>query len=447
MLDQWIRVLSDNAPTVITAAGVIGGIALLALYVRARVRHVTRLRDRLNGVVKLPKSMMDALSKVLNVDAVEFTTIGAVTFVDVAWHYSMADPHIWDHFQGPGASHIADAIQNLDVLRSSLGSQAGAILGNVGHYLQLLEATSVYHETLARLAAVGTVASAVALDAPASAVIERLSKAGAATIGIDAKASAALSHVAGDTAGLLVHIPLVTIGFASYRAWKRHQAGAGLPRNLEFAAIEVAARAGGGLAGSQLGGAIGTAVAPGLGTIVGGIAGAVAGAIGGAIVGEEFKQRHVKGAQQKLDTALTELGAYHLRHPGRFRELTEIFSTQEREYEKNLSEMQWRLASYSLLPWRTIWPNEKLVLLQETVKMAEDRLGTIKKGALEAVDQLTYMRDRSQHKEMGAILWSDPALRQQLTVDSRLVTTVEQSTSKLRHEIGHLGKLPQAATA
>jgi len=443
-MEQWLKLLSENASAVLAAVGVIAGLTVLALYIRARVRHVTGLRQRLNGMVRLPASMMDALSKVLNVDAAEFATIGAVTFVDIAWHYSMADPHIWDHFQGPGAAHIADAIQNLDVLKSSLGDKAGLIFDNIGHYLQSLESTSVFHESLARMATAGAAASIVALDAPTSAMIEQISRATAA-IGIDAKASVAAQHLAGDAAGLVQHIPLVTIGFASYRAWKRHQAGAGVGRNLEFAAIEVATRAGGGIAGSQLGGAFGTAVAPGVGTIVGGIAGAVAGAIGGAILGEEFKQRHVKGAQQKVESSLTELGGYHLQHPGRFRELTEVFTTQEQEYQKHLREMQTRLIGYGLLPWRVIWPNDKLVLLQETVKMAEDRLGAIKKGALDAVDQLTYMRDRSQYQEMGAILWSDPALRQQLTLDPKLVMDVDEATGKLRKEVRHLGKVPHGA--
>jgi len=443
-MDTWIKLLAENAPTVLAAVGVITGLALMALYIRARMRHVTGLRNRLNGMVTLPQSMMDALSKVLNVDAAEFATIGAVTFVDIAWHYSMADPQIWDHFQGPGAAHIADAIQNLDVLKSSLGDRAGVIFDHIGHYLQSLESTSVFHESLARLAASGAAVSA--LDAPTSAMIEQITRA-TATIGLDAKASAAAQQAAGDAAGLIQHIPLVTMGFASYRAWRRHQAGAGIGRNVEFAAIEVATRAGGGIAGGQLGGAIGTALAPGVGTIVGGIAGAVAGAIGGAILGEEFKQRHVKGAQQKVETALTELGGYHLQHPGRFRELTEVFTTQEQAYQKNLREMQTRLIGYGLLPWRVIWPNEKLVLLQETVKMAEDRLGMIKKGALDAVDQLTYMRDRSQYQAMGAILWSDPALRQQLTVEPKLVMDVEEATGKLRKEVKHLGKTPQKAMA
>src|SRR5689334_14592388 len=133
MLDNIIKLLSENAPSVLIAAGVLGGLTLLALYVRARVRHVNLLRGKLNGAIKLPQSMMDAMSKMLNVNAVEFTTIGAVTFVDLAWHYSMADPHIWDHFHGPGAAHIADAIQNLDVLKSSLGDRAVGVVGNITH--------------------------------------------------------------------------------------------------------------------------------------------------------------------------------------------------------------------------------------------------------------------------------------------------------------------------
>jgi outer membrane lipoprotein SlyB len=385
--------------------------------------------------------MQEALAKILNVNSAEFTTIGAVTFVDIAWHYSMADPAIWDHFQGPAASHMVDAIQNLDVLKASLGSQAGTIFGHILTYFKALEATQVFHDGIAQVsAAAGAQAAAMmALNASGTTLLERLSK--AATTGAEAKVGATAD------AGLLLHLPVVTIGFASYRAWRRSQGGAGLGRNLEFAAIEVATRTGGGLFGAQVGGALGTAVVPGAGTVVGGIAGAVAGAIGGAILGEEFKQRHVKGAQEKLEKALNELGEYHLQHPGRFRELTDVFTTQENEYERNLSAMQRRLLAYSLLPWRMAWPNEKLVLLQETVKMARQRLDAIKKGALDAVDQLTYMRGRHQHREMGLILWNDAALRRQLTTEPKLVGAVGQATEKLRHEVTQHGALPQGATA
>jgi hypothetical protein len=143
---------------------------------------------------------------------------------------------------------------------------------------------------------------------------------------------------------------------------------------------------------------------------------------------------------------LIDLGEYHLDHPGRFRELTDIFTTQEKEYERNLSAIQWRLVGYGLLPWRIIWPDEKLVLLQETVSMARERLNAIKKGALDAVDQLTYMKDRRQHREMGLILWNDTALRQQLVIEPKLVGEVDEATNKLRHEITQHG-LPQGATA
>lgn len=444
MFEHFVRALAENAADVVTWSVMIGVVALLILFLRARSRHVRRLRRQLNGAVPVSSQVKDALAKALNVNTAEFATIGAVTFVDVAWHYSMADPAIWDHFQGPAADHMGDVIQNLDVLKSSLGDQATRITDNVLGYFQGLEATQIFHDLIDRLTAAGGAVdtTAMVLDAPAHSVVESLSKLSqSVTAGVEAKATAV------SESGLLFHIPVITIGFASYRAWRRAQKGAKLGRNLEFAAIEVATRTGGGLVGGQLGGAVGTAVAPGVGTIVGGIAGAVAGAVGGALLGEEFKQRHVKQAQEKLNTSLDELGATYLQHPGRFRELTEVFTEQERSYESNLRSMQWRLLRYELFPWRVIWPDQKLVLLDETVKMARERLSTIKNGTLEALDQLTYMRDRRQHRQMGAILWSDPALREELSCDPRLIGPVERAHDKLRHEVTQLGTKVQSATA
>jgi hypothetical protein len=444
MFEHFVNTLAENAANVLTWSVVAGLTILLILFLRARSRHVRRLRTQLNGAVPIPGQVREALGKVLNVNTAEFTTIGAVTFVDVAWHYSMADPQIWDHFQGPAADHMIDVIQNLDVLSSSLGDQASHTMENVLGYFRGLEATQVFHDVIDRLAAAGGAAdgASMVLDAPAHSVVESLSKASkVTTAGVEAKVSAV-----GD-GGLLLHIPMITIGFASYRAWRRAQKGAGLGRNLEFAAIEVATRASGGLVGGQLGGAIGTAVVPGVGTLVGGIAGAVAGAIGGALLGEEFKQRHVKQAQEKLNIALDDLGVTYLQHPGHFRDLTRIFTEQERSYENNLRAMQWRAFRYGLLPWRTVWPDQKLVLLDETVKMAQERLTTIKNGTLEALDQLTYMRDRKQYRQMGVILWSDPALRQQLDCDPLLISPIECAHDKLQHEVTQIGARAQGVPA
>lgn len=444
MFEYFLRALAENAANVVTWSFIIGMATLLFLFLRARSRHIRRLRAQLNGAVPVSSQVKEALAKALNINTAEFATIGAVTFVDVAWHYSMADPQIWDHFQGPAADHMANVIQNLDVLKSSLGDQAAHMMNNVLGYFQGLEATQVFHDLIDRLAAAGSAIDTtnMVLDAPAHSIVESLNNLSkTVTAGVEAKATAL-----GDS-GLLLHIPLITIGFASYRAWRRAQKGARFGRNLEFAAIEVATRTGGGLVGGQLGGAVGTAVAPGVGTIVGGIAGAVAGAIGGALLGEEFKQRHVKQAQETLNASLDELGATYLQHPGRFRELSEVFTEQERSYENNLHSMQWRLLRYELFPWRVVWPDQKLVLLDETVKMARERLTTIKNGTLEALDQLTYMRDRRQHRQMGAILWSDPALREELACDPRLIGPVERAHDKLRDEITHLGAKVQSATA
>jgi hypothetical protein len=442
MIQRFLEMLTQNAPDVLTFA-LIGGItAVVILYIRARMRHVRRLRQQINGAVPMADSLREALARLLNLDTTEAAVIGTVTFVDVAWHYSMADPHIWDHFQGPAAAHMLDAVQNLEVLRASLGTQANVIAGHILHYFQSLEATQVFHDLSQALTAAehaGTAASAV-LDAPGASLVGALEKVGKA--GVEAKIGAAASS---SDAGLISHVPLVTLGFATYRAWRRGQQGAGMARNLEFAAIEVTTRAGGGLVGSQIGGAVGTAIAPGVGTIIGSIAGAVAGALGGALLGEEIKGRHIKAAKDRYDAALAELGQLYLDHPGRFRELTEVFTKQEQEYRRNLQSLQWRFFLHCLMLWRLIWPDQKLILLEETVRMARERLDGIRRGTLEAIDQLTYMQARKQHRELGLILWGDTALRDELKADPVLIGAVQKTYDQLRHESVQLGNKQSAS--
>jgi hypothetical protein len=441
MSGQFIEALSRNAAAVVTWGGAIGGVLVLILFLRARARRVRRLQGEIRREVPLTDRMKEALATVFNVQSAELTTVGAVTFADIALQYSMADPTIWDHFDGPAADHIADAIQNLDVLRASLGDQAGAFFHNVVDSLNNIEALSVFNdlaERLPLLESAGT-GTAVAAEASGHSLVDSLAQAGSA--GVEGKVSGVLStaeaaQTVGD-GGLLMHLPLVTIGFATYRAWRRSQKGTELPRNLEFASIEVATRAGGGLIGGQIGGVIGTAIVPGIGTIIGGVTGAIAGTVGGMFLGEDIKKRHVKKAREMFDATLVQLGDMYLKDPVRFKRLTSVFVENEREYTENLQAMRRRLNQHAI-PFRVIWPDQKLVLLQETVHLAENRLSTIKQGTIDAVDRLNYMRETDQNHELGVILWSNAALRDQLAPDPELVQSLELTHERLRRELVQL---------
>jgi hypothetical protein len=443
-MSAFVNALAENLADVLTLAAVVGLIAGGILFWRARQRRITRFRDQVNAVVPISGELRERLAQVFNSDVAEMASIGAVTFLDLVWHYSMADPQIWDHFQGVSGEHIADALQNLDVLKASMGDQAVPILGHVVHYFQGLEATQVFHDLVDQLSHIGSASdsAAVVLGGQGESLADVLT--GHAT---STGTSLAARTV---TEGTLLHyVPLVTMGFATYRAWRRSQKGAGLGRNVEFAAIEVATRAGGGLIGGQLGGVIGTFVAPGLGTILGSVAGAVAGAVGGAFLGEEVKVRHVRRSQQALDESLAELGETYLDDPKHYHQLTTVFVEHERGYVENLREMQRRLRRHAL-PWRRLWPDQKLVFLEETVRRAQEGLNEVKLGTVDALDRLAYMRDQGQHRKMGIMLWSNPAMCQQLECSEDLIGRVETANTRLTRELTQLGKVgdaPQTATA
>jgi hypothetical protein len=201
------------------------------------------------------------------------------------------------------------------------------------------------------------------------------------------------------------------------------------------------------LVGGQIGGTIGTAIAPGLGTIIGGVAGAIAGTIGGMFLGEDIKKRHILQARQAFDSSLQKLGSTYLENPARFRELTEVFLSYEAEYVTNFKATRRRLFRYSM-PWRIAWPDEKLILLQETVRLAENRLGAVKQGTIDAMDRLNYMQAAGKSHDLGVILWSNAALREQLDLRADLVANLEAEHDKLAHELTQLhGMQLQAAPA
>ncbi len=438
MLNSFSRALASNLAFVLTAALVAGAVAGGWLYVRARKRHVDRIRRRLGAHVPVPRGIKDTLAKALNADAAEIGAIGAVTFVDLAWQYSMADPTIWDHFHGPAATHITDAIQNLDVLKGTLGDHALPVVDNVFEYLRHLEALHVFGDLIDKLPVVGA-STQVVLEAKGASVVDTLIK---TAITPDAATTAGT-----DVAALGLHIPVVTVGFAAYRAWRRSQKGAGLRRNVEFATIEVATRATGGLVGGQVGGVIGTAIVPGVGTAVGAVAGAVAGALGGAVLGETIKKRHVERAGSDLNASLERLGATYLEDDANFAKVTGVFREQESEYLDHLGDMRRRLRRYAM-PWRLAWPDEKLILLEETVHLAEERLSGIQQGTVDAIDRLAWMRASGQRRELGVMLWSNPALAEEVPCDVELVGAVRSANDRLRHEMQQFGvPLPEAMGA
>jgi hypothetical protein len=427
MVQVFIDSLVDNLADVLTIAAVIGVVAGAALYWFARRRRVRSLRRRLNGGVDIPGKVKAMVASAANADVAEMGAIATVSLVDLAWQYSMAAPEVWDHINGPGADHLIDVVQNLDVLKSTLGDQLFPFADNVIAYLRGLEAMQVFSDLAGQLPVLGD-ASSVVLEAKGSSIVDSLAAAGP-----------------GD-GGLPVHLPLVTVGFATYRAWRRSQKGGGLKRNVEFAAIEVTTRAGGGLIGGKAGGVIGTLIVPGVGTFVGTVAGAVAGAVGGALLGETFKKRHVQKVSDALNTSLERLGSEYLDHPGNFKRLTDVFQEQEADYRSHLRAMKRRLARYAL-PWRIVWPDAKLVLLQETVRLAEERLDTVREGTVEAVDRLTFMRTTGQRRELGVMLWSNPALCTELGCNGDIVGQVARQNDRLRIELRHLGMASDGAAA
>ena len=461
IVETFLNRLSEHAADVVFALVVAGVAAAVLLFVLARRRHVRRLRQEVLGEAPLPGSLQTALAKAFGSDAAEIAAIGTVTFVDLAWHYTLADPGIWDHFRGLETGYITDALQNLDVLKASLGDKALPILERVGAYLQHLESSQVFSDILDRLAHIGGLgdATAIVLDAhsptlvdsilahaPAAGAEAKGELVGSAAVQVkaDAVSSAALGSKAEafaqeSTSGLLSHIPLVTMGFAAYRAWRRAQRGAHFPRNLEFAAIEVTTRAGGGLVGGQVGGTLGTVIVPGVGTIIGGVVGAVAGAVGGALLGEGIKRRHVQKAQRALDEALSDLGQPYLDDAATYRRLAQVFIEQERVFTERALETRRRLRRHKLLPWRIIWPDQKLILLQEMADTAEERLAAIKQETIDTLDRLAYLRDAHKHKELGVILWSTPAMRHELGCDREQVQAIEKANDKLRRELTSLG--------
>jgi hypothetical protein len=441
-------------------------VLLIALYL-ARRWHIRRLRRLVRGQIPLKEEIKQAVSRFLSSDTLEVAALGAVTYVDVAWQYSLADPQIWSHLDGAAAAHATDAMADPQLLELGLGQHAHPVLDHVAQYVQGAAALQSFDHSLDHVMRLGADPpdGLLLLDGHPYSLVDLLLHKGSVADGLaeaktqalsestlDAKASALLdakvSGLAEAKTGaldipwgggdLIHHVPLITMGFAAYRAWRRAEGGAGWGRNLEFAATEVVTRSGGALAGAKVGGSVGTLVVPGYGSIVGSVLGAVGGAIAGARLSEEIKRRHVRQAHRDLDQALNSLGAPFLQDPVRYRRLRTLVAEQEKQARRNVEGTRRAYRRYARW-WRRLWPDQKLILMQETVREADERMSEIQGQIRDTLERVEVLRQRDNYKALGLILWNAPGMCRQLDCAEVLVNDVERANRRLRHELGQVG--------
>jgi hypothetical protein len=453
----------------------------------ARRWRLVRLRRLVRGALPLKEEIKQAVSEVLNADVLEVASLGAVTYLDVAWQYSVADPQIWQHLDGAGAAHAADAMADPALLQAGLGDHAPAVLGQVADHLQHAAAIQSFDHSLDQVMGLGPelpntlalldghpqslidilvhkgqAADAVGAkaqglsdgtssalgDVKASALDAKAAAIDAKTAAlVDAKASAVadahtnLLDTPWDAGDLVHYVPLVTIGFATYRAWRRAENGTHWGRNVEFAATEVITRSGGALAGAKVGGTVGTLVVPGSGTVVGSVVGAVGGALAGARLGEEIKRRHMRQAERELDQALHNLGAPYMADPVGLRRLQRVFEEQQQTAHENVTITRRQYARHARW-WRRLWPDQKLVLLQETVREADARMLEVRQQMRDTLERIEVLRRQENYKALGLVLWNAPTMCRRLGCAQPLVDQVDQANRRLRYELQQVGATP-----
>lgn len=166
--------------------------------------------------------------------------------------------------------------------------------------------------------------------------------------------------------------------------------------------------------------------------------GAVGGAIAGARLSEEIKRRHVRQAQRELDFSLNNLGAPYLQDPVGYRRLQAAFYEQEKSAKRNVAGTQREYSAYARW-WRRLWPDQKLILLQETVREADHRLENIHQQVRDTLDRVEVLRQRDNYRALGLVLWNAPGMCQQLGCAELLVQDVRLANEHLRHELQQVG--------
>ncbi|NDJ55200.1 MAG: hypothetical protein GYB68_19180 [Chloroflexi bacterium] len=474
--------LFDGFIVFLASAALIGLLALaLHLFLRAREKHIADLRAKLYQPLPLEQLSKQPTFEALALDAAEVAAIGAVTYLDVAWHLSAAAPQAWQDFDTQTTLRLANALQDGTDL-STLFDQP--IVEHVYDYFQRIEALHVFDgavdmvwrfpiiDQIEALMASGESVSALeslldllpgaaleqirgstsgSLDGAADSVID-----GAADGSVDGATDALLNSVDGLVDGsnlgnfmsrsFLGRIPYVSIAFAGYRAWRRDQQGTRPLRNLEYALIEVSTRSGGGALGGQLGGSLGTLVMPGAGTLVGSVIGAIGGAISGAWLGEAAKARYVQSAVNRLLKSLDRLGAYLLDDLDAFARLRAVFISYWKTQVQNINQVRAQYRRHAT-PLRRLWPDPKLILLEETINHAERRLDDVHKVMNDSLGRLNTLQETRDYRRLGIAMWYNPALCEQAQCDPALLSAIDQAYARLRDELSQIDRPVASANA
>ncbi|GEM_PF-2063632 len=240
------------------------------------------------------------------------------------------------------------------------------------------------------------------------------------------------AHGEGAIHGLGVHLPLITVAFATYRNYKLVKDYGQEPMvAVGHGIIESVGRGAGVVLGGKAGAVAGFAVGGPLGAVIGGIGAGIIGAILGGGAAEWVKARALKSALAEMESALSDFGAsFREKVPAIRALLSGQLKTVERSRSKLAEELHRRWSNLRTL----LWPDLYTVTLSEAVAVADTAVARTREQTSTALARLDGIQRSGDWRSLGLVMANAPEIRNKVGFDQYLLDRIKALRAKIFRE-------------
>ncbi|MBP6965145.1 MAG: hypothetical protein KBC96_12140 [Armatimonadetes bacterium] len=240
------------------------------------------------------------------------------------------------------------------------------------------------------------------------------------------------AHGEGAADALGVHLPVITIAFATYRNYKLVKDYGKEPMVARgHGIVESVGRGVGVVAGGKVGAAAGFAVGGPVGAVLGAIGLGIAGAIAGGGVAEWFKSRELRASLAELESALYDFGASFRSKMPAIRSLISARLARAEESRCGLArELRRRWFNLRTL----LWPDLCTVTLGESVAVADGSIARAREQTSKALARLGDIERTGDWKSLGLIMANAPEVRNRVGFDRGLLDRIKAFRAKILRE-------------
>ena len=240
------------------------------------------------------------------------------------------------------------------------------------------------------------------------------------------------AHGEGAMDGLGLHLPLITVAFATYRNYKLVRDYGQEPMvAVGHGIIESVGRGAGVVAGGKIGAVAGFAIGGPLGAVIGGIVTGVAGAIAGGAIADRLKSGPLRTALAEMESALSDFGqSFREKIPAIRSLLTSQVRRAEASRQRLSDELRRRWSNLRTL----LWPDLYTITLSEAVSVADTAVARSREQTSTALARLDGIQRSGDWKSLGLIMANAPEVRNRVGFNQYLLDRIKAMRAKILRE-------------